>query len=253
MRFAKVSRKRPFEQFSVGPRGVCGVAYDKVRCRGAIPTPVMPVGGADRLENVVVSSGDRPSACANANARRKVICWGAGYSPESEPARPVEIDFAEGTSGSAPVVDFPPPPAGEWPNECLVHRACRETPPPLPTCAARADTPGWADLRPRAGGLVGTRISVRGALGVGAAVRGCATRQCCQWTGGRAIVVGVTDVDADGLLSLDNLLCLGDESRLCCPVPAYGQQVRVEGKLAREGPSNYVLQSPQICQEPATR
>ena len=251
-RFVKTSRG--FEQFSVGPRGVCGVAYGKARCRGAVPTPVMPAGSPEDLAGVVVSAGDRPSACANAEQRRKVICWGAGYSPESDPARPVEIDFAEGTSSGAPVVDFPPrPPAGEWPRQCLVHRACPEAPPPLPTCAARADTPAWADLRPRAAGLVGTRISVRGALAVGRPIRGCASHDCCQSIGERGIVVGVTDLDADGALSLAGLSCKGDDSRLCCSAPAYGQQVRVEGKLARSGRSDYVLQSPQICQEGATR
>ena len=73
---------------------------------------------------------------------------------------------------------------------------------------------------------------------------------CCRENASGAIVVGVTDVDADGVLALAGDGCRGDDSRLCCPLPAHGQLVRVEGTLVRSGARHYQLQSPQICQEP---
>jgi hypothetical protein len=249
----KVERGRsPFNGFSAGPRGICAVAYGRVHCRGAVPSPAVPPGGPELFHRVAVSSGERPSACATNG--RTVMCWGAGYSPESHPARPVEIDFAEGAFGGAPVVDAPPPTAGGWPGECLVHRACLAAPPALPVCDARAEVPAWADLLPRATGLVGTRIVVRGALSVGSGGRAfCRPDEPCCGRNTRAVVVGAKDLDADGLLFVEKLGCEGDDSRLCCNVPAYGQQVRVEGQLARAGAGDYQLKSPHMCQEPAGR
>ncbi len=249
-RDAKIDRRPTFRGFSAGPRGICGLAYGRVRCRGAVPTPVIPRGGPELFHEVLVNPGDRPSACAN--NRRNVICWGAGYSPESQPGRPVEIDFDEGTSGGGPVVDAPPPAAGAWPDECLVHRACVDAAPPLSLCSARADVPAWADLRPRAAALVGTRIAVRGALAVGLMLdRRCDGSPCCGQHAVRAIVLGVTDLDADGLLTLAGPRCQGDDSRLCCALPAYGQQVRAEGTLIGSRGPDYTLKVLQICQEPA--
>jgi len=238
-----------FASFSAGPRGICAIAYGRVRCRGAVPTPVNPAGGPELFHQVLVHTGERPGACAN--NRREVICWGAGYSPESQPGRPVEIDFGEGASGGAPVIDSPPSRAGDWPKECLVHRACSQLPPALPTCDARAGVAAWTDLLARASGLLGTRIVVRGRLAVGRSHREpCSWNATCCPNTSRAVVVGATDLDADGLLKLENLECRGDDSRLCCNVPAYGQQVRVEGTLERAGVSDFWLKAPQVCQEP---
>ena len=243
----KYGRGPAFRFFSAGPRGICGIARGRVRCRGAVPTPVVPAGGPGLFHEVLVNPADRPSACAN--NRQNVICWGAGYSPASEQGRPVEIDFDEGASGGASVVDAPPPAAGEWPKQCLVHRACLSAAQPLPSCTGRADVPAWAELRPRAAALAGTRISVRGPLAVVRfSDRPCGS-PCCREDASGAIVVGVTDVDADGVLALAGDGCRGDDSRLCCPLPAYGQLVRVEGTLVRSGARHYRLQSPQICQE----
>ena len=73
---------------------------------------------------------------------------------------------------------------------------------------------------------------------------------CCREDANGAIVVGVTDLEADGVLALAGDGCRGDDSRLCCPLPAHGQLVRVERTLVRSGPRHYQLKSPQICQEP---
>ena len=244
-------QERPrFGSFSVGPRGICAIAYGKIRCRGAIPTPTIPKDGPELFDAVVVSTGDRPSACAS--SRGQLLCWGEGYSPASDLARPVEIDYAEGTSGGAPVVDFPRSDGGAWPKECFVHRACSDVAPPLPACAARASTPTWAELQPRAAALLGTTIVVRGALGVGGVhISNPGRDRCGKLTDERRIVVGATDLDADGMLMLDGPLCQGDDSRLCCRLPAYGQQVRVEGKLERLGTNHYSLTSPKVCQDSA--
>lgn len=252
-RWGKRERGGPaFRGFSIGPRGICGIAYGRVRCRGGLRSPVLPNGAPELFDQVFVHPGERPRACATAINRKQVICWGEGYSPASEPGRAIEIDFAEGTSAGAPVVDAPAPAqAAAWPKECLVHRACATSPPPLPACSGPAHASEWEKLRTRAASLVGTRITVRGPLAVGPPSSECHRRTCCDSVSARFLVVGASDLDAGGMLLLAGPSCSGDDSRLCCTLPAYGQQVRVEGLLTRWEGGNYVVRSPQICQVPS--
>jgi hypothetical protein len=47
-------------------------------------------------------------------------------------------------------------------------------------------------------------------------------------------------------LSLPDYACIGDESRLCCEAPAYGQTVVVTGELGRR--RGWILTTPTICE-----
>jgi hypothetical protein len=234
--------------FSAGPRGLCALGDWKVRCLGAIPTPAFAPHISRAVQRVVVGSGDQPSACAVHEGA--VYCWGAGYSADAARTRPVRITFPEGVAAGSPVVDFPAP-TGGWPEACLIHRACDDVPPPIDPCDGKsAAPPSWAELEPRAPSLVGTTVSVRGALLVGPRdMYSCPTGSpCCSVARARRIALDAWDRDGEDLLVLGNLRCVGDDSRLCCKVPAYGQLVRAIGAL-KTAPGGYVLEKPALCQE----
>jgi len=89
-------------------------------------------------------------------------------------------------------------------------------------------------------------VRVRGALGVGAVVRvphvvgdliddvveqpSCNYHvACCRHLRAPVLVGG-----AGGALAIEGLACSGDESRVCCNAPAYGQTVIATGRLVRE-------------------
>ena len=83
----------------------------------------------------------------------------------------------------------------------------------------------------------GERVSVRGALGpaLESATFGKCNQptpgitNCCNMASILAFVGGV----ANGV-RLDRFACYGDESRLCCPVPAFGQVVVATGRIMKE-------------------
>jgi hypothetical protein len=61
---------------------------------------------------------------------------------------------------------------------------------------------------------------------------------------GSVIAIGGTEVK----LLLENMVCHGDDSRLCCGVPAYGQPVVATGRL-RERDGTWSLHEPTLCVE----
>jgi hypothetical protein len=78
----------------------------------------------------------------------------------------------------------------------------------------------------------GERVSVRGALGLalgGISFVACRKDTCCN---GRNLEVFVGGLPNG--VRLEGLLCGGDESRVCCPVPAFGQTVVATGKIVDE-------------------
>ena len=113
----------------------------------------------------------------------------------------------------------------------------------LPPC--EGDNDPWrpvADILARAKSLSGGIVRVRGALGVGAVVPGPSVGgmnvdrpscdpavSCCGHLWARVLVGG-----ADGALAIESMSCSGDESRVCCNAPAYGQSVIASGVLVRE-------------------
>lgn len=84
-----------------------------------------------------------------------------------------------------------------------------------------------------ASALEGRVIRVRGRLGVGpmfSSSKGCGQEagrvRCCNRAGGEVIVS-----DGARVIRIDGLYCHGDDSRSCCNVPAYGQEVVTSGTL----------------------
>ncbi len=215
---------------SVGPRGACAMVGGHVRCLGAIPTPSVDV---DRFK---VSPGVRASACGIAGD--KVLCWGEGYSSPDSPNVPVSIAFPA-TQPLSAVVDFPPPTGTEWPQDRLIHRGCSTPPTPLPKCAADVKGHPWSSLLAKAPSLVGQTIIVQDRLLVGPVFR--------QQAGHRSIVVG----EGDRALRLGlgtKMECVGDESRLCCGRPAFGQLVVAKGVLGGSNDGGWALKSEEICE-----
>ena len=218
-------------EISVGPRGACAAVAGHVRCLGAIPTPSMEV------EHFKVSPGARASACGIAGDR--VLCWGEGYSPPDTPSVPVSIEFAA-TQPLSAVVDFPPPAGTEWPQDRLIHRGCTEPPTPLPKCAAGVNGQPWSSFIAKAPSLQGQTITVQDRLLVGPIFR--------QQAGHRSIVLGEGDraLRPWGLGTIGE--CIGDESRLCCKTPAFGQLVVAKGVLGGSNDTGWGLKSEEICE-----
>jgi hypothetical protein len=241
--------RRPVVSFSSGPRGLCALPEDKdgtVRCLGAIPTPRLT--GVQRVQ---VQPGDQPAACAVAGKQHQaeIFCWGAGYSPPDDPAAPVRIAFEQITLPGKPVLDAPAPSPAGWPAVCDVHFACEFQPKPLAACAPNAKAVAWSELATRVTRMANKTVSVRGPLVVGpvnpeAAQRDLGEQVLCGRRG-RWIAIGGAEVD----LLVENMACYGDDSRLCCSAPAYGQPVIATGRLG-ERDGRWTLHEGRVCAEP---
>jgi hypothetical protein len=219
---------------SIGPRGVCAVVDNHIRCVGAISTPSIEV------TEVKVSQGIAASACGIADS--KVVCWGEGYSPADDPSKPVPIEFAATKPASA-VVDFPPPAGTEWPTAHLIHRGCSEPARPLPICAPDAKGEPWSALVSAASDWKGKVVSVRERLVVGPADRETTARS-------RPLVLGEGDNPLRFLGSRGRFACAGDESRLCCRAPAFGQLVIATGELSGSKEFGWFIKDADICEVP---
>jgi hypothetical protein len=216
-------------EIAVGPRGACVVVDGHLRCLGAIPTPSIEVG------RVRVSPGVRASACGIADSR--VLCWGEDYSPTDKPGQPLAIEFSATPPMSA-VVDFPPPDGKAWPKERRIHRGC-SAPRPIPKCAPELKGSSWASIRPRAPSLRDQAVVVQDRLLVGPGGKSA-----------RAVVVGEGDRPLHFWGLGNTPSCGGDESRLCCNTPAFGQTVVVKGVLTGSNENGWGLQNPELCELP---
>jgi hypothetical protein len=214
---------------SVGPRGLCVTSKEQTRCLGAIPSPSAVV------TRVKVSPGVRASACGIAG--NKVLCWGEDYSPASEPTRPVAIAFAATQPRSA-VVELPPPAGQPWPKDKLIHTGCATPPQEIPACAPGATGQSWSALLPRATSLREQTVFVADRLLVGPS-HGKALR----W-----IVLGEGDQALRLKAPYTNPGCAGDESLLCCSLPAFGQRVVAKGKLVGSADGGWGLWSAELCE-----
>jgi hypothetical protein len=249
---------------SVGPRGACAVVNGRVRCVGAISTP------AAELRNAWVSPGARANACG-VLAEGQVLCWGEGYSPAKDPQAPVLVKLVPDLSPDVAVVDFAPASGTAWPPGYRIHRECDSAMVALPRCPVDTTGEPWSSLISQAPNLIGKIVSVRDRLIVGSPDNfglsgGCTSRNGnphgdedleARWTYAnerppyaslgcypeqRFLVLG----EGAEPLSLPDYACIGDESRLCCEAPAYGQTVVVTGELGRQ--PGWILTTPTICE-----
>jgi hypothetical protein len=140
--------------------------------------------------------------------------------------------------------------AGAWQAECRIHRACPRTP-ALPPCSE----PLSALDSIAADELGGRPVILRGELSLGlgfGTLVACSSKQrsrpCCNGASRPAIlVVGGTPVELNGLG------CGGDESRVCCGVPAFGQRLVASGYLGYTGDyePQWLLRDASLCLEAA--
>ncbi len=223
-----------------------------LRCVGDIPTP------SSYLAPVAVSPGRDAAACGVLNG--SVWCWGQGYSPPEDLARLVEIVPESEPVPEVAAVEGTDAPGPPWEPYCLVQRGCGHRPTPIPPCAAGTDARDWSDLLASGETLSGQEVHVRGLLGVGRRTFGwnnaCVRegfRACCNNEGADIVLGGATET-----LGLPDLSCSGDESLLCCDVPAYGQVVVATGRLTRatheRSPADprWILEDERLCVEPAS-
>ena len=229
---------------SAGPRGICVEERTsrRARCLGAISPPVTPA-----LHGTTVSAGDDVGGCGIGSDDR-LYCWGGGYSPASRPHQPINVAFERRVDSAAPVVDA----AGPWKTRCKIRTSCDRSVDALPVCPKQLETRSWAEVVTQAHALRERTISVSGPLAIGetlSSAAGCEpAHSCCN----RAIAP-VALGPAPYKLYLAGLDCRGDESRLCCNAPAFGQTVVAIGELAFDdssGKRDWTLRNPRLC-EPA--
>jgi hypothetical protein len=218
-------------EISVGPRGMCVFSSGQTHCLGAIPSPSVPV------TRVKVSPGARASACGIAGD--KVLCWGEDYASMSNPSQPVAIAFAS-TQPLSAVVESSSPTGQEWPKDKLIQTGCTQPPKEIPKCDPGVTGEPWSSLVSRAVSLRDKPIVVQDRLLVGPA-HGKALRWIVLGEGDRALRLKAP---------WTNPGCSGDESLLCCSLPAFGQRVVAKGKLVGSSDSGWGLWSAELCTAP---
>jgi hypothetical protein len=154
--------------------------------------------------------------------------------------------------------------AASWAPGCRIHHDCSLVASDLAKCAHLGSSwwrrfaslghaifteKGWwwgigtvrrpSEVLAATSALEGRVIRVRGRLRVGpifSTRKGCGQEagrvRCCNRAGGEVIVS-----DGARTIRIDGLYCHGDDSRSCCNVPAYGQEVVTSGTLL--GDTNY--------------
>ena len=139
------------------------------------------------------------------------------------------------------------------PKNCLIRHACSKVR-ALPSCHSVVATEIDALLAGRLEAQLGAELVVRGELGISlglTTLRGCLGNVCCN-EGRASIRLG----RVPNRIELEGLGCTGDESRLCCNVPAFGQVVIARGRLqnatsetARLDGVRWQLAQVSLCEE----
>ena len=213
------------------------VAPREIRYEGEILRAV-PAPRDRKLGPQLVSPGSDASWCAPHG--EGVVCWGERYSPPSAPGKLVEIVFEPRPPlGDLAVIDGPA--ATTTKPNCQIHRPCPKLVQRIPPCVDDSDAGRPAsEILAKTESVAGGKVRVRGVLGVGGlrpspngfftgGTRCNPAVSCCRdlWT--PALIGG-----PDSALAIDRHGCAGDESRACCDLPAFGQQVIATGRLERE-------------------
>ena len=126
--------------------------------------------------------------------------------------------------------------AKTWNASCQVHRQCPE-PAPLPDCKPTMIAHEWGELEHDADKAAGQIIEVEGPLALSPAhapgKQKCAPGVCCHTLDMNIVLDGRPNA-----LALPGFTCHGDDSSLCCKVPADGQLVTAKGKLQKAPPGS---------------
>jgi hypothetical protein len=161
--------------------------------------------------------------------------------PRADPIASWIVGDSRAPMSRAAAFDMPPGPGSAWDASCRIHFDCERPTPPLPACPADTPAEVWSRLVGRAPALVGRTVSVRGPLVLGARARAprgvrwsliqqrmtrCGPSECCNHARQPVVIGGVEEQ-----LALASIECSGDDSRVCCNAPAFGQTVIATGVL----------------------
>jgi len=137
----------------------------------------------------------------------------------------------------------------DWQASCMIQRACTPETREIPTCEPQVPQRPWVDVVTQGEALVGKEVFVSGTLGLSLRKKTgsgtCTPGACCHTLDMQIVLVG----EPAGSLPLRGLTCAGDDSALCCSVPAEGQAVVARGHL-QKGPasgSKWQLSEPSLC------
>jgi len=196
-----------------------------------------------------------------------VLCFGCESSAASKEPRPAASVKAHPTFAMPKTPDMlpaPEPSTGriddaprpkprdkkDWQANCMIQRACVPETKPLPTCDAQVPQRPWVDVVSEGDALLGKEVEVSGTLGLSLIKKtgsgACTPGACCHKLEMQIVLVG----EPAGSLPLRGLTCSGDDSTLCCSVPADGQAVVAHGRLqkaAAGGVSKWQLSDPTLC------
>lgn len=137
----------------------------------------------------------------------------------------------------------------DWQPNCKIQKGCSPEAKEIPICEAHALERPWVDVVSEGDAVLGKEVEVSGTLGLSLLKKtgsgACAPGACCHTLEMQLVLVG----EPTGSLPLRGLTCSGDDSALCCSVPADGQAVIARGRLqkAATGGSKWQLESPTLC------
>ena len=137
----------------------------------------------------------------------------------------------------------------DWQANCKIQQACTPQAKELPACDTDVPQRPWVDVVSEGDGSIGKEVQVSGTLGLSLIKKtgsgACAPGACCHTLDMQIVLVG----EPTGSLPLRGLTCSGDDSLLCCSVPAEGQAVVARGRLQKlsAGVSKWQLDAPTLC------
>jgi hypothetical protein len=122
--------------------------------------------------------------------------------------------------------------ATPWQASCQVHRKCAKESLVIPNCEPGVVAEEWGQLEYNADKHLGQMVVVEGPLALTPASpprpNKCAPNECCHSLHMNLVLDGRPDA-----VALPGFTCHGDDSALCCDVPANGQVVNVRGKIQK--------------------
>ena len=128
------------------------------------------------------------------------------------------------------------PPKVPWAASCQSHQKCAE-PPPIPDCKENVIAHNWDELEYNAAKAAGQTIDVEGPLALSpmhaVSPQKCPPGVCCHKLDMNVVLDGRPDA-----LALPGFTCHGDDSGMCCNVPANGQLVTATGTLKKAPPGS---------------